>query len=188
MQNEAVPVETTSYPSAAALVTSNLLILAATNVLFPLAASRCKEAQSSSVRANLPHGRPAAHRQPHPTDPSTTAPCQREKAKRPLSVAWYQSWNAGPRCMARGQRQHGSGWAQHPYGGAVRLRFKPGGGPRTVGRLRSSMPRAKWIETEFLGLRAWFSERAMRESRRSSRCPSTNCWSPLKHPFGGNFC
>lgn len=23
--------------------------------------------------------------------------------------------------MARGQRQHGSGWAQNPYGGAVRL-------------------------------------------------------------------
>lgn len=30
--------------------------------------------------------------------------------------------------MARGQRQHGSGWAQHPYGGAVRLPFKAGFG------------------------------------------------------------
>ncbi len=89
--------ETTSYPSAAALVTSNLLILAATNVLFPLAASRCKEAQSSSVCANVPHGRATGHRQPNPLDPGTAPPCQREKAKRPLSAAWYQSWNAGPR-------------------------------------------------------------------------------------------
>ncbi len=29
--------------------------------------------------------------------------------------------------MARGQLQHGSGWAQNPYGGAVRLRSTGGG-------------------------------------------------------------
>ncbi len=121
--------ETTSYPSAAALVTANLLILAATNVLFPLAASRCKEAQSSSVRATVPHGRPAAHRQPHPPDPSTAPPCQREKAKRPLSLANYPLWNAGRHRMAPKRPQHGNDWANSPYGGAVRLpnSFNPGG-------------------------------------------------------------
>lgn len=83
--------------------------------------SRCYlEAQPSSVRANLPHGRASGHRQPHLPAPSTESPRQREKTKRPVSVARYRSCAAGrrPRCL--GRLQHGSGCGPNPYDCAVR--------------------------------------------------------------------
>ena len=83
---------------------------------------RCLKAQSSSVRANVPHGRASGHRQPQLPAPSTESPRQREKTKRPVSVARYRSCAAGrrPRCL--GRLQHGSGCGPNPYDCAVRSR------------------------------------------------------------------